>query len=127
MIFTDPLNNFTRHQYKIPRVQLRYLSDHNKLNTETRVICAFIMRAKINTGQKENKLIKHNGKYEFGRLPGRYQILRQHIIEMETWSLLGARNFIPPRHRLAIGFMTTLLLNRRLRKYFQNYWGTVTI
>jgi hypothetical protein len=50
------------------------------------------MRAKINTGQKENKLIKHNGKYEFGHLPGRYQILQQHIIEMETWSLLGARN-----------------------------------
>jgi hypothetical protein len=50
------------------------------------------MRAKINTGQKENKLIKHNGKYEFGRLPGRYQILRQHVIEMETWSFLGARN-----------------------------------
>jgi hypothetical protein len=77
----------------MPRVRLRYLSDRNKLNTETRAICTFIMRAKINTGQKENKLIKHNGKYEFGRLPGRYQILRQHIIEMETWSLLGARNY----------------------------------
>jgi hypothetical protein len=51
------------------------------------------MRAKINKGQKENKLVKHNGKYEFGRLPGRYQILRQHIIKMETWSLLGARNY----------------------------------
>jgi hypothetical protein len=63
-----------------------------QLNTETQAICTFIMRAKINTGQKENKLIKHNRKYEFGRLPGRYQILRQHIIEMETWSLLGARN-----------------------------------
>jgi hypothetical protein len=51
------------------------------------------MGAKINTGQKENKLIKHNRKYEFGHLPGWYQILRQHIIKMETWSLLGARNF----------------------------------
>jgi hypothetical protein len=50
------------------------------------------MREKINKGQKENKLIKHNGKYEFGHSPGWYQILRQHIIEMETWSFLGDRN-----------------------------------
>src|SRR5882724_10611910 len=76
----------------MPRVRLRYLSDRNKLNKETRAICTFIMRGKINTGQKENKLIKHDGKYEFGCLPGRYQILQQHIIKMETWSLLGARN-----------------------------------
>jgi hypothetical protein len=40
-------------------------------------------------GQKENKLIKHNGKYEFGRLLGRYQILRQ-----KWWSLLGARKMV---------------------------------
>ncbi|KIM79821.1 hypothetical protein PILCRDRAFT_545979 [Piloderma croceum F 1598] len=44
------------------------------------------MGAKIKTGQKENKLINHNRKYEFGRLPGRYQIWRQHVSEMETWS-----------------------------------------
>jgi hypothetical protein len=47
------------------------------------------MGAKINMGQKENKLIKHNGKYEFGRLPGRYQILRQHIIEMDLVPFRG--------------------------------------
>ena len=52
------------------------------------------MRAKINTGQKENKLIKYNRKYEFGHLLSWYQILRQHIIEMETWSLLGAGNMV---------------------------------
>jgi hypothetical protein len=58
------------------------------------------MRTKINKGQKENKLIKHNGKDEFGRLPGRYQIWRQHVSEMETWSpfrgqgLVGTYNFL---------------------------------
>jgi hypothetical protein len=48
----------------------------------------------MNKGQNENKVRRPNGKDDFGRLPGRYQILRQHImiIEMETWSLLGARN-----------------------------------
>ena len=49
---------------------------------------------KIIHGIKRKQIDKPQLKDEFGRLPGQYQIWRQHVSEMETWSPFMGQEFL---------------------------------